>query len=88
MTRRYRAELRMDTETVVVKDDDAGRVIARCDNADDASMITAALNDDEGAVALLREALPFVVWPPGTAVGRRARWAAEAEHVLRERAGG
>ena len=43
----------MDAERVAVKDDVEGRTIAWCDDADDASLITAALNDGEGATGAM-----------------------------------
>jgi hypothetical protein len=60
--RRYRAELRMDVERVAVKDDTEGRAIAWCETADDASRITAALNNDAGAVRFTDAERDRVLW--------------------------
>jgi hypothetical protein len=52
----------MDVERVAVKDDTEGRAIAWCETADDASRITAALNNDAGAVRFTDAERDRVLW--------------------------
>jgi hypothetical protein len=84
---RYRVQERMDTETVFVFDNDTGNVLARCDTAETAGLIAAALNDHTGAVSEARtQAIRDVILMlRDSGIGRDAR---VADHIERHMLGG
>jgi hypothetical protein len=72
VTRRWPVEI---IDAVADNDADRNLLAQAIRKLMDAGYVVVPSTTNRGAVDLLRAAAPFVVWPPGTPMEERERWA-------------